>query len=622
MSYEYFFLISNGSEAIYQDNTRAEFRNNLAKPLRVNSNSIKLAIDTIIFDNTFAVYSSEAEADIILFLNNEYYILNLSGTKSLSSMVRRINKFFVDIAYSLQLNEVIGKTTLSNGKINLELRIGDVAALPELCEFLAFEGDYDYQNFEYGEEIVPYFRLRRKNDQTKIYQSKEEIRLNDFTPEYVNIICENISAYPRNSLMQNIICSIPLNTYQPTIFYSPTFRSFHTTNTNNLSTVKITFQQPSGRKLYFKDGSPNIIKMAASNSKSLDSFYVQATSSKSSTFPDNTNNAFQVELPKEYRLDGKWQVGVTNVFFPKPTNIIKFDTSIFTIPEGQNYFFACFSNPITRKKYMKFPLLEFSKKELAIFLVRHFSEFFAVYLDQNEDIFLTMRKEFEGGGGGQIQILTSKTILEIINSQNHLNKMNAASLTVIFKERLKTEFAQFNADRMKNDFLEGFIINKTFTTIKESIPKSNFFFSVRSFYNLTDITEIDITRIDTRRIISLTENEFLKKEEIRLIQEVQNQQDFKSTHELLPSFFFIYCDFVTETVMADRFVNLLKMVPFRSGFNNLPGGLFDFPRCEFFDVNKQYLKNLKFEIRTHSGKEYLYFPSNEDIIITMKFQKV
>lgn len=271
---------------------------------------------------------------------------------------------------------------------------------------------------------------------------------------------------------------------------------------------------------------------------------------------------------------------------------------------------------------MKFPLLEFSKKELAIFLVRHFSEFFAVYLDQNEDIFLTMRKEFEGGGGGQIQILTSKTILEIINSQNHLNKMNAASLTVIFKERLKTEFAQFNADRMKNDFLEGFIINKTFTTIKESIPKSNFFFSVRSFYNLTDITEIDITRIDTRRIISLTENEFLKKEEIRLIQEVQNQQDFKSTHELLPSFFFIYCDFVTETVMADRFVNLLKMVPFRSGFNNLPGGLFDFPRCEFFDVNKQYLKNLKFEIRTHSGKEYLYFPSNEDIIITMKFQKV
>lgn len=619
MNHEYFFLISNGSIDIYKDNTRAEFKNNLAKSLSTKSDeSIKLALDTVIFDNTFASYSSDREIDIILFIDNNIFVVNLTNSRSLSSLVRKINKFFAEVSYSLLKQTHVGLASHSDGKITLQLIEGVVAISPALNKFLSFGENFKVHQIQYGEETSDYFILRRKNDTVKVFTSKEQLKINDSTPEYINIVCDEIQPYPRNSSMQNIICSVPLNTFQPTIFYAPTFRRFFIASSNNISRLKIGFQQPSGRKLYFQDGSPNIIKMAMSLSKSNDFFYVQASSVKCDTFPKNNNSFFQVELPKEYRLDGKWQVGVTNVFIPKPSNIIKFDTSVYVIPNSQNYFFACFANPVKRKKYIKFPLLEFSKRELVIFLVQEFSEYFSVYLDQNENIYLNLRKETES----QIQLFTSRAMLEIINSHNFLRTMSPISITTIFKERFKTENIAFTNEGMSNDNIEGVLVQKLFSVMLENTKEKTFYFDARTFYGLDDIHGIDISRIDTKRILLLAENEFLKKEEIRLLQFIQNQQGVSSSHELIPSFFFIYSDFVKESIMANNYVNLLKMVPYRSGFNNLPGGLFDFPRCEFFDVNKQYIKNMNFELRTHSGKEYLFFPENEHILITMKFQKI
>lgn len=622
---EYFFLISNGSENYYKDNTRATFTNNLAKSFSIKSDqTIKLALDTVIFDNTFTTFISDYEIDVILFLKGQVFVLSLSNTKSLSSLVRKINRYFADISYSFSLNHFIGQASHANGKLTLRLTEGSVAISPSLCDFLQFDEELNIHQIQYGDILLDFLLLREHGYPPSEFTSKNEIRINDRTPEYIDIACDEIESYVGNSSansssMQKIISRIPLNTYQPTIFYSPTFRSFFHSTTNHINRIKISFHQPSGRILYFKDGSPNILKMALNTSKMNDFFYVQASSEKTPTFPGNNISSFQVELPKEFQLHGKWQVGVTNVFIPKPSNLIKFDTSVYVIPKGQNYFFVCYTNPIKRKKYIKFPLLEFSKHELVIFLLQEMSEFFLIHLDQNENIFLSLRKD---DPNTQVQIFTSRALMEIINPQNILKTIAPIAITAIFKDRFKPEMVDFTREQMNNEMIEGVLLQKSFLRMTEKSAPDILYFDARTFYNINEIQNLEITKVDTKRILLLTENEFLKKEEIRLLQYIQNQQGVGSTHELIPSFFFIYCDFVKETVMANNYVNLLKMVPYRSGFNNLPGGLFDFPRCEFFDVTKNYIKNLNFELKTHSGRKYHYFPENENIIITMKFQKV
>lgn len=621
MSLQYFFVISNGSSHIYEDNTRTEFKNNLPKPF-VSQYGMNLAIDTVIFDNTFSFYKSNKEVDIVCRLNENFFVLNLSYVNTLSFLARKINRFFADITYYMKKEKIVGLAEIINGKIRLQLNSGDVAISPELYDFLSFKDEVPIKNLTYGEISHSYFSLRAKNDiESKIYFSSNEIKLNDDDLEYINISCENILPYPRNSDMQSIICSIPLIKNLPTMFYSPTFRNFFPLNSTILSSIKIAFFQPSGRRVYFQHGSPNILKMALSTPlKTNDFFYVQASSAKNDSFPENNNSCFQIELPKEYDLKGRWQVGVTNVYIPKPTNIIKFDTTIYSLPDSQNYFMVCFTNPIIRKKYAMFPLKEFSKRELVLFLCREFAEFFNITLDQNEDIYINLKREYQNSS--YVQILTSVDILRILDSHRFHNQISASGTTVIWKERFKSDTPQFTQDRMSDNRMVGIKVNKTFDELKEENLEENFYFEPRVFYDVSDLKDIDLTQINTRRILLLSENEYFKKEEIRLLQHIQNLQNVDVRQELIPSFFFIYADFVVETTMADNFINLLKMVPYRSGYNNLPGGLFDFARCEFFDVNKSSLKTLSFEVRTHSGKKYNYFPKNDNIIVTMKFQRV
>lgn len=624
--YNYFFAISTGCLDIYDDNTRAEFKNTLKKAFHISNaerQEINIAVDTSIFDNTFKSYSSK-NFDFILRLHNRNFTLEFSDAYCISSIVRRINKFFASAGKDLHLKEVIGLATRLGSKIQLQLYQGILVISPEFLNFLEFPKTLQEQKIQRGDLQYIYYKLRTENDEPMTYISISDIKLNEDPPEYVDICCENIEYYPKNSYMQNnIICSIPINHHQQSTFYSPSFRNFYKLkNSSKLETIKFMFNQPSGKKVYFQDGAPNILKMALSISEKKEFFYTQVSSAVTPNFPDNNPSSFQVELPKEFQLQGKWQVGVVNVYIPRPTNLLTFDTSIYTIQAKENYFIASSSTVADFKsKYVKFPLLEFTKRELCIFLLHNFCEFFSVFLDQNEQIYLVTKPEL--GDNTQVQIFSSTEILRLVNTENNLRSMNNTSISAIWRDRLQEEKLKFFQDEMSADNMGGLIIQKSLEKIKqENLNHFSFYFDSRVFYNINKVLEEDISQLDFQRLLSLVDNEYSKKEEIRLLQYIQNQQGLKPSQELIPSFFFIYSDFVSETAIADKFINLIKMVPYRGGHNNLPGGLFDFPRCEFFNVNKHYIKNIKFDVRTHSGKPYLFFPADENILITLKFQKV
>lgn len=620
-NHQYFFAISTGCLDIYENNSRSEFKNTLKKTITPSSSqnqSLSIAVDTIIFDNTFKKFSG-SKFCLAVSSNSQNTLLELTEIDSISSLVHRLNIFFITAAKKSGIKENIGLVEKLGNKIKLDLYNGLVIISPEFIEFLSLKETLEEQIIRKdGEELV-YYKLKKADD-GPISITSGDIKLNENYPEYINICCENIERFPNNSVIQNnIICSIPMNKHQPSTFYSPAFRNFFKVNSSKIETLQVKFCQPNGTKVYFEDGAPNILKMAVSSLSKNDFFYIQVSSAVSTNFPDNTTSSFQVELPKEYQLPGHWQVGVTNVYIPKPSRLITFDNTIYTIAPGQNYFIAsCVSVHENKTKYEKFPLLEFSKRELCIFLMNNFHEFFSVFIDQNENIFLTCKPEYENN----IQIFSSNTILNIINVGGYMRDLSNTAVAAIWRDRLVNERIRFTLDHMAADNLGGLIIQKTLGQIKAENNVNLFYFDCRVFYNINKMLDEDIAYFDIHRLLALNNSEFLKREEVRLLQYIQSQQVLNPTQELIPSFFFIYADFVSETVMADKFYNILKMVPYRGGFNNLPGGLFDFPRCEFFNVNKHYIKNIKFDVRTHSGNPYMYFPEDENIFITLKFQRV
>lgn len=143
---------------------------------------------------------------------------------------------------------------------------------------------------------------------------------------------------------------------------------------------------------------------------------------------------------------------------------------------------------------------------------------------------------------------------------------------------------------------------------------------MKVFYNIQDMTQVLLTQIDILRRTNSQSWEFIKKEELRLSEWYQRNKN-EGGRELLPSLFFIYCDFVKEIPMGDRYVNVLKTIPYKNGEKSLPGGFYSFQTNEYYNISKQCLRTLDFLVKTQSGEPYQFFTS-DDIRLTLKFEKI
>lgn len=614
------YLISNASSNVFTKNTRTSFTNILPKTFTANQN-LFLSLETIIFDNDFNSFISSSDADIIIAYEGEVYYFSLNKINNLSAIIRRSNEFFFIICNKHRRTKPIAKMTKTHFGILLEIEDGLFAVSKSFFNFFHLREAVEEREIDFSGISINMKILKFAVDRRKEYISHKRVKLNSEILKYINISVDCLEKYPSEDGMINYISCLPIESKQTTTYFSPMKSNFFKLNSSLLREIKIDFLQPNGKPVYFSYGSPNILKMSLlQDIKKKNFFYVQVSSKPTVAFPDNTCNLFEVELPKEYVLNGNWEVGVVNAYVPRPTHLITFDTTIYKIPEGSNYLFACFTNPIQRKKYAKFPLLEFTKRELCTFLIQEFSEFFHVYISDKENIYINIRKDLESANS-YVQIVTSISLLEILNI-DYVRILGATVTDVILKDRFKEEILKFKEDRMSDEYLSGASILKTTEKMYKTVKDVLFFFEARDFYDLHEVENEVLENYNIKRILSLSETEYYKKEEVRIIKILQNQQRNENHMEIIPTFFFIYSDFVKESIMGDRYINLLKMLPYKSGPNNLPGGIFDFSRSEFFPVSKQTIKNMRFFVKTHSGKEYSYFGDTEHIILTLKFQEI
>lgn len=613
-----FYAISNASTEFFVDNTRNSFTNNLPKSFEGRDN-LNVALETAIFDNDFNFYKSDGSFDIMLSFEENNYFISMNKVDNLSSLVRRCNEFFAYVSDKHNNLKLIAKMFIFENKIRFEIYLGFVALTPPFFNFLNLRNSLDQHDFINDSASVRLEVLKFEVDDPITYISQADIHLNLERLDFLHICVGDIEKYPSSELTTDIISTIPLNNLSSTTYFSPSKKNFFKLESNILKSISIKFLQPNLHPVYFCFGSPNIIKMSIQSDIKNNFFYTQVSSKPTPTFMDNNNNHFQIELPKEYNLTGEWEVGVVNAFIPRPTNLIKFDTTVYKIEQGSNFFMTVQTTSTTRKKYSKFPLLEFTKRELCIFLIQEFSEYFDVYVSSEENIYLVLKRDFEQTT--YTHIMTSFAIREIINSKGHLKEISNTSADVIWKDRFQEEKNQFIGDNMNAMTVSGLTIVRGFDKMRQYAKTVSHFFNARDFYNLFNVEDISIDSLNIKRLLSITDSEYLKKEEIRILKLMQNEQKIAEDHEILPSFLFIYCDFVSETIMGDRYINILKMIPYKNGVNNLPGGVYDFSRSEFYPVNKQMLKNLTFHLKTHSGSSYSYFTNESNISLTLKFQR-
>lgn len=616
---EQLFLISSGCSDVYSENTRSHFRNDLPRDIISNTGVLYLTIESIAFDKTFKSYSSEfSTPDLILLIGNDKrFILSFSKCYSLREICEKINNFIQRVRDETDVNDDIGSCEYKNSKIEITLYSNQLLLSKNFYDFLRISSEEEIELIEDKE----YYRLRKSDNEEKIvFSSLEKIQINENLPDSILVECMQIAPYYKNSEICRVIgkVQIPQSEIQSsTFFYNFPKKNFFKLETSNIRTFEIRLLQNNGEKIYFDYGSPVIIKCSLKTMPEKDFFYLSVSSEKSETYPENNISHFQNELVKEYLLNGEWKVAVTDIYIPSPRSFIAFDEVVYEIPKGEEYF--CVVRYAAREivTCKRLPANYMSKKELVAWLLQEFTEFFTILIDDKENIFfspLEKSKEID------LQIFTSYSIFEIINSHSRYVKVPQFIEDLIWAYKFDNVRQRISNQKKNILSLQGFRVQES---VERLLTETNSLTMIDAvtFYNFKDFKNINVIDVDRKRLLNIKNMEWKKKEEMRII-DYSQKNNLLVQNEVLPSYFFLYADFVGESIMADKFVNIIKFIPYRNGNNNHPGGFFTFNNYDYYNVSKTNLRNLEFKVKTQSGNDYNFFPNNDEIRMTLKFIRV
>lgn len=611
---ENFFLISSASSDQSIENTRASFTNILPKTFSTNSRQICLAIENAVFDNTFSIYESlPFTPDLILTCKKQSYKPVLGKCNTLQELCTQISDSFIHFALKSKQSEEVSSIEYEKNIVTLKLRSGRVKISEKLFHFLNL-GDFT-RIVKVAGKI--YFVLREEYEDGEIVcQSTSPVKINERLLDYLDITCDSIESYPADGgVYSKILASIPLNNLVTTYYETPIPR-FHKIDSSYLRCLKIEFRQPNGEKVFFNDGPPNLLKFKLKMIDiTKDFFYITVSSEVTENFPENSISRFEVELPREYSLKGEWVVSVTNAFIPPPRNFLKLNFEEYEIEEKDAYCCVRSMEDDSMKKCSKLDLLRFTRRELCIFFAVNFDEFFDIYLNEEENIFLTLKRT--NGTPRSVQIFTSRKLMSILNSHNFIQEELPANKSLQWYNSFQEVSLFIRRERLNYEDMVGGLIEK----IYPDLPRDFLYFNMKAFYNISDLSQVLLTQMDPLRKFNAMKMDFIQREELRLAEWYQCNRH-QDTRELLPSFFFIYCDFVKEIPIGDKYANVLKTIPYKNGARNLPGGFYSFNTNEFYTVNRQCLRSMDFMLKTQSGEVYNYFHHNESVRLTMKFQKI
>lgn len=611
---ENFFLISSGSMNYFPDNTRAVFKNMLPKDYNVENNTMFLNLEKAVFSNTYKKYISENDdfSDIICRNQKSYDTFKVQSHETVKELYYQIVTFFNTCAEKREIfaNEFFDMTYEKN-KITLTLLRGDVLISDRLKELLMFDNYFflrkkDVKSGEF------YNILRLLAEEPVTYTSSEEIRLNEDELSYICIKCDEIDSYEGGS---QIIAKIPLKNQKLNDF-SNQLPQYFRIDMSVIKELNISFLQPNNVRVFFDDGSPNILKFnLKKNLLKMDFFYLNVTSKVTGSYPDNTCSDFTYDLMKDYDLKGEWEVCVLNAYIPRPQGFLLLNNSIYDVNENEKYFGVCiFENENVRQgKLFDLPFNQFRRRQLYLFLEETLSDYANVFVDNNELCILKQKTEVKTES---VLIFTSRTMFQILNSYYTLPLLteeiatdNQLTMFDTFKKTLREHKIP------DNQLVAIFLSTEYMDYLKQQ--SHSFLIPPNIFYN--DSRDETMIMDSSWEKISKSPN-FISQHELHLIKYLETI-NVAEHREFTPSFFFIYADFVVETAIGEKFVNFLKLVPYKNGIKGVPGGLFTFNTEEFFTINRTYLSTLSFRIRTHSGETYRFFPYNSEIQLMLKLRK-
>jgi hypothetical protein len=620
MSEESFLAVSTGCLHMFNDNSRTRFTNNLAKPAKSSvpwSRSLFIDIEQINFEYTPLYYENE-EADLVYYDAKGRVPTTLKKCYSVQSVINQITNALSHILYirKYSSDEKGIRTVISS-------YYHDVAIHRKLANLLRIDNSFEDLKKE------KYFKFRKDVE----YISSDAITLNCSNPSYIDLICEEIEPYFCDSEFKKIVARIDVaGKLNQTIHIDTLLRRFFKIKTSVLESITFELRQPDGRKLLMEDGAPTIIKARIKEMKTKsDFFYLQVNSKPTTAYPENTPGKFTVELPNELDLKGEWHAALAYAELPPTRNFFKDKNKILLKNRKTTTPYSFTTIQVSKETGKIFPtnitfgygVVPFTTLLRTLRDVSNGNVEILVDEDENIQFFSKHREEMK-----YYIILTpddlENFLLENFKNNDSLKKVNCEDFYDRFKDQNPSEFKKICGDHnivSFPDFQSCYEIQKK---PANHISSGKFSFTLEEYY-LNEVREKNHQKTPS----SISEEEANEnsesksiEEEKKLLQIYEKNYNVKKIVGKIPTWMFIYSDFVKPSLIADCYSNVLKLLPYKQ--NSTKGGtiFYTFTPLDFFNVNKDSLRTLSFELRSHAGEIHDFRNDYDNTSLTLFFKKI
>lgn len=618
---ESFMVISSANWREF-DNTRTKFTNRLAQTAKAHSssvNSLYLAIDQINFDFTPIYYTGlEGVPDIIFDYNIQFvnsglhkiYIKEKETTldELISSLHRSSFQFY---------KKYEGYNSEDPASVTLDVGQGVLKVHERLWHFLNFP------------------KIKRKEDEYYVvnagesFTSKEPIPMNVKTYNFIDVICNEVEPYYFNGGYTKSVARIDVrNEFGNTIHVDLPQKRYYKLNSSSISELTFEFRHGNGARLKLADGAPSIIKASMKEMSShKDFFYVQMDSSPSEDYKNNHAAAFTVSLPSEYKLNGRWRVAVSHAEIPTFGELFDHSRKIYSVDKNDELYFILNevdvpTNSFYRNTEIKYLKKAFKKEDIIEFIAEQFPQLL-IMVDEYENYLFYTKSEEKSCTLGM-----SKDLYNIL-----IRNASDSGLRTVEGEQIlenKDSYLYIGEDFLKmcgNRFKEGYRMIEIVHKDSSGLSRKGYFnFSLSEYY---DNEEAYKTRNENKKTETSTpsKNWEIKgkknpKEEKLLLKIAKESHNLTYEEPEIPTWLFMYADFVKPSITANSYSNVLKLIPYKQKQKEDNGLFYTFNPLDWFIVNQEFLSTLRIELRKQDGEIFNFRRPFDKTHITLIFERI
>lgn len=604
---------------MFNNNSRTRFTNYLAKPAKASTpwvKSLYIDIEQINFEYTILQYKNDVP-DVIYDSALGPVHLTLETCYSVKCVINQLTNAVSPIFYIVKKSD-----ELNSNKIVLGSYYHDIKIHKKLAKLLKI--DKHFQTSARDDYLV------LVKDQQ--YISYESIELNSFDASYVDIICEEIEPYFCDSEFKKIVARIDVaGKHGQTIHTDTLLRRFYKIKTSVLESITFEIRHPDGRRLLMYDGPPTIIKAKIMEKKTnSDFFYLQVNSKPSISHPENTPSNFTVELPNEIELKGEWQVALAYTELPPTKPYFKRRKKVFLKNDVSpiTYSFSLMYIDVYTRKVVQKNRITFDSNGVLPYegflstLQASAGEDIQIYVDENETPSIKLNKQ---DVICYLFISPQKVrdfIFPNIDENTGIVKANSTEIYQKYGHENEEEFKEASTFHGYANFDDIPCIEIRGRPGNPS-PHTKFFFTLSEYYS-NEIQKEEASKSSEDTYPQNNEDSEGKNsaEEKRLLQIFEKNYRVKRNIQQRPTWMFIYSDFVKPSLIADCYSNVLKLLPYKQRYKSKGTLFYTFTPLDFFTVNKDSLKTITFELRTHAGEIHNFRNSEENTSLTLYFKKV